>query len=83
MAVTSKWNNKRWLILKAIEWLLCRVSSVTGFVEISPLWQNFKSLWLFLASLFSVWQNIEQTLVIFYAIGLYHLIVVDIQILNI
>ena len=35
---------------------------MTTFGEISPLWQNFKSLWLFCAGLFSIWENIEPTL---------------------
>ena len=39
-----------------------RRDSVTRFGEISPLWQNFNSLWVFLASLFSFRQNIEPNL---------------------
>ena len=30
--------------------------------EISPLWQNFKSLWPFFATLFSIWCNVKPTL---------------------
>ena len=40
-----------------------RVSiSVTRFGEISPLWQKFKTFWLSLEGLFSIWQNFKPTL---------------------
>ena len=37
-------------------------TSVTRFGDILPLWQNLKLLWQFLGRLFSIWQNIENTL---------------------
>ena len=39
--------------------------SVTRLGKISPLWQNFKHLWLFLVD----WQNMKPTLVYFYNVG--------------
>ena len=38
------------------------VGIVTRFGEISPLWQNFPSLWQISDSLFLIWQNVEPTL---------------------
>ena len=35
------------------------VISVTRFGEISPLWQNFNSLWLLFEDLFCIGQNLE------------------------
>ena len=34
-------------------------STVTRFGEFSPLWQNFKSLWLLFEGLFCIGQNFE------------------------
>ena len=36
--------------------------SVTRFLEISPLWHNFKSLGQCFETLFSIWQNFNHTL---------------------
>ena len=38
------------------------LASVTSFAEISPLLQNFKSLWQFFDRIFLIWQNDEPTL---------------------
>ena len=38
-------------------------TSVTIFGEISPLWQNFTSLWQLFGGLFLIWQNSQPTLV--------------------
>ena len=38
------------------------IYSVTGFGEISPLWQTFNSFWPFIESLFRIWQNVVPTL---------------------
>ena len=35
--------------------------SVTRFGKISPLWQNFKTLWESLEGLFSIWHNCKPT----------------------
>ena len=43
--------------------------SVTRFGEISPKCQHFKSLWQLLESLLNIWQNVEFSLEILYAIG--------------
>ena len=43
--------------------------SVARFGDISPIWQQKFSLWQFLEGLFSLWQNLEPTLVNFYAFG--------------
>ena len=43
--------------------------SVTRFGEILPLWQNFKSLWLFFEGLFCIGQNIEPNWANFNDIG--------------
>ena len=51
------------------QFLLQMESSVTRFGEILSLCWSFKSLWLFLEGLFSIWPNIELTLAIFDAIG--------------
>ena len=40
-----------------------RLTSVTRFGEIAPLWQNFTSLWQIFDTLFLIWQNVEPTLV--------------------
>ena len=40
-----------------------RASSVTRFSEISPLWQNIKKTLAILEGSFSVWKNIQPTLV--------------------
>ena len=42
---------------------------VTRFGEISPKCQHFKSLWQLLESLLNIWQNVEFSLEILYAIG--------------
>ena len=49
-------------------WSQACAGSVTRFGEISPLWQNFKSLGNFLNGLFSIWQTFVPTLA-FYATG--------------
>ena len=38
---------------------LSSTNSVTRFGEISPLWQNFKSLWLLFEGLICIGQNFE------------------------
>ena len=42
--------------------------SVTRFGEISPLWQNFKSIWLFFQGIFCFGQNFESNWQNFYDI---------------
>ena len=42
---------------------------VTRFVKISPLWQNFKSLWLFFEGLFCIWQTLEPNWANVFEIG--------------
>ena len=42
---------------------------MTRLGEISPLWQNFKVFGQLLKALFTIWQNFEPILAIFYAIG--------------
>ena len=37
-------------------------NSMARFAEISPFWQNFKSLGHFSIAIFSIWQNVENTL---------------------
>ena len=52
-----------------------KVTSVTRFGDISPLWQNFTYLWQNVDSLFLIWQNDEPTLanlVHYWAIKLYN-----------
>ena len=43
--------------------------SVTRFGEILPLWQNFKSLWLFFEGLFCIWQTLEPNWANVFEIG--------------
>ena len=38
------------------------LSRVTRFDEISPLWQNLKSLWQIFEGKFSIWQNLGPIL---------------------
>ena len=45
------------------------MTSVTRIGEISPLWQNFKSLWLFFQGLFCIGQNFEPNWQILYDIA--------------
>ena len=55
--------------------------SVTRFGEISPLWQNFKSLPKMIDGLFSIWQILNLLWQILYAIGMIYAVVSG-QILN-
>ena len=59
-----------------------RRDSVTRFGAISPLWQNFNSLWVFLASLFRFRQNIEPNLGNIFMLFWANLVVIIVQILN-
>ena len=50
--------------------------SVTRLGEISPFWQNFKSLRQIFEGLFLIWQNVESTWQNFCIIGLIFIVVV-------
>ena len=48
--------------------------SVTGFGEISPLWQNFKTLWAIFWKVFSIWQTLETALEFYASAAYFHLL---------
>jgi len=50
------------------------MSSVTRFGEISPLWQNLKTLWLFFEGLFYIGQNFEPNWAFFMMLDTFSLL---------
>ena len=58
-------------IRQSVTWLFN--TSVTRFGEISPLWQNFKSLWLFLRVYFVLGKILNPTGHIFRILGKFSL----------
>ena len=56
---------------------LSSTNSTTRFGEISPLWQNFESLWLLFEGLFRIGLNFEPNWSHFSDIGQIFIVVID------